>query len=517
VKIVELHALRLTIFDPKNKNMRIALSFLILFVSTSLMAQRTVDIKGLVEKDGVYYYSDNPFTGKSILKYETTGKRAQEIHWRNGIIHGNKTEWFENGIVRMRMSFVNGFRHGKFSYYYDNGQMKMTGKYEKDVLQGEFNSFYRSGNPQYTYFYTDGVKNGLSTTYFDQKGGQSFDNVNHKEQEVRVVNGIPDGIMRSWYPAGNPRKVIEYSMGVRNGVYKAWHINSNQAEEAYYKNGNLDSVRRVWDNLLGTIISQEHYKNGYKDGAWIKFDQMGDTASMINYKDDKKDGLYFVIIDGQFEATGQYKEGKMHGKWETGMVSNYRRQSGTYNMGEKSGDWFYYDNKGELLMKETHLIEIVEGLPEGSVKSYYHDGKLKSDYSVRKGMLEGPFKTYHANGKPRSITDYTNGMREGKEVIFSESGDTLGVSHYNEDKLDGLFYSKIKGAIESIGNYKNDKREGSWKLRLVSKSPREEGAYSAGIRVGEWRVYNMEGLATRKIIYGKNGKKKRTLYNKKGF
>lgn len=481
------------------------------------MAQRTVDIKGLKEKDGVYYYGNSPFTGKSILKYEASGKRAQELTWKAGVLNGSKTEWFKNGIVRMRMMFVNGYRHGKFSYYYDNGQVKMTGLYEKDFLQNEFNSFYRSGNKQYSYFYKNGEKHGLSTTYFDNKGKQSFANVGNKEQEVNVVNGIPDGVLNSWYPAGNPRKVVNYKMGTRNGPYKAWHINALMAEEAYFNNGELDSIRRVWDNLLGTIISQEYYKNGVKDGAWLTYDQYGDTASMLNYKNGLKDGDYVVIVDKKVEARGQYKADKMHGKWETGLVSNYRKQIGSYILGEKNGEWLYYDNKGELLMKEVHNIKLVDNFPEGNVKTYYKNGKMKSEYFVKKGVLEGSFKTFHSNGKPQSISNYSGGMENGVKVSFNEAGDTFSVVGYKSDKMHGLFYTKIKGAVESIGYYKQGKKNGHWELRLISKSPREEGSYLNDLRIGEWKIYNSKGVATRMIIYGKNGKKKKTLYNKKGY
>ena len=301
-------------------------------------------------------------------------------------------------------------------------------------------------------------------------------------------------------------------MGVRNGPFRAWHVNAIQAEEAYYKNGELDSIRRIWDNLIGTIISQEYYKEGKKDGVWIKFDQLGDTSKLMTYRDDLLDGKYYEKIDGNFEAKGMYKEGKKHGFWETGQVSNYRRQSGTYEMGEKIGEWTYYDGNGELLMVEDYKLTFEDGVPSGTIEAFYDNGKMKSKLTLEEGLIEGEYYTYHYNGKPEAITQYSDGFMNGKRVTFTSKGDTLSVSHYEDDILEGLYYSKYDGKVDDIGHFSDGKRSGPWKENLVSGDLRQEGEYKNDLRVGEWVVFNVKGKPMRKDIYADNGIKKKTIF-----
>ena len=327
--------------------------FLFLFLlPLSLIAQRTIAFEGLSEKEEIYYYKDKPFTGKSIRKH-VNNKKAQEAQWKDGKLHGTKREWWKSGAIRESMNFVAGYRHGEFSRYYDNGALKIKGTYEKNLLEGPFYGFFRNGNKEYLYHYKQSVKDGMSTTYFDYSKKQSFADVGYKEQEVLYVNGVPHGELNSYYRAGNPRRTINYEMGVLNGPSMMYHINANPADESYYKMGKRDSIRRVYDNLIGTLISQEYYIDGKKDGPWISFDQIGDTITLTHYKNNQLHGTYTSYIDNEVNNYGEYVNGKKDGAWKTGLVNNYRRTNGSYDMGTEVGEWIYYDIEGKKLMRRV--------------------------------------------------------------------------------------------------------------------------------------------------------------------
>jgi len=330
---------------------KILFTFLFL-LPLSVMAQKTILFEGLIEKDELYYYKDKPFTGKSIRKYED-GKKAQEAQWKKGKLHGLKREWWKNGAMREKMNFIAGYRHGEFTKHYDNGSLKIKGTYEKNLLEGTFYGYYRNGNKEYVYHYKKSIKDGMSTTYFDFSGKQTYADVGYIEQEVLYVNGVPHGELNSYYKAGNPRRVVNYKMGVMDGLTTLYHVNTLPAEEAYYKMGKKDSIRKIYDNLIGTQISQEFYKEGKKDGQWITFDQLGDTITVINYANDLMHGPYISYEDGVVNNYGAYVNGKKHGAWRTGLANNYRRTDGSYKNGIEFGEWIYYDIEGKKLMRRV--------------------------------------------------------------------------------------------------------------------------------------------------------------------
>lgn len=326
--------------------------FLLILSPFAMSAQRTIAFEGLVENNELYYYQDKLFTGRSIRKHDN-GKKAQEANWKNGKLHGTKSEWWKAGTMREKMNFIAGVRHGEFSLYYDNGSIKMKGNYEKDLLEGALEGYYRNGNKEYVVHYENGIKNGMSTTYFDFNGEQTYADVDNIEQQVLFVDGKPHGELNSYYRAGNPRNTLHYNMGVLHGASTSWHINALLAEEAYFKNGKKDSIKRVYDNLLGNLISQEFYKEGKKDGIWISFGQLGDTVTVSTYKEDTLHGAYYTMKDGEKNSFGNYVNGKKHGVWKTGQVDNYRRTEGEYNMGMEIGEWFYYDIEGKKLLRRV--------------------------------------------------------------------------------------------------------------------------------------------------------------------
>ncbi len=94
------------------------------------------------------------------------------------------------------------------------------------------------------------------------------------------------------------------------------------------------------------------------------------------------------------------------------------------------------------MFKCTAVIYILFSLnitlaQEGLIKSYYDNGKLKSEISYSNNVREGEAKLYYENGNIREERDYVNGKVDGL------------VKKYNED-----------GKLEEVFNIENGRREG---------------------------------------------------------
>lgn len=328
---------------------------------------RKVPFEQLVNINDVYYFNDKPFTGTSIESFPDKTK-MQEIQWKDGLIHGTKTEYFKGGVlVRAILNFKEGKRDGYFKYYHQNGQLKLCGKYINDLLDSTVNSFYDNGNPKYVFDYVMGVKTGLSISYF--KNGNI-------EQRTQLVNELPDGKMETFYEAGNIRLVTTYNKGIRNGQFLRYHLNGTIAEESYFKDGIQDSVSYYWDNAFGSILKIQNYNMGKKEGNWVTFNEIGDTLTTYTYKNNILDGPYRIymtqkvdhekgvdakgkkIYESEYfhelEEYGTYKEGKLHGEFKSGLYVREKHVEGHYSNGVMVGEWKYYNAEDKLVLYELY-------------------------------------------------------------------------------------------------------------------------------------------------------------------
>ncbi|MGE0561361.1 MAG: toxin-antitoxin system YwqK family antitoxin [Flavobacteriales bacterium] len=83
--------------------------------------------------------------------------------------------------------------------------------------------------------------------------------------------------------------------------------------------------------------------------------------------------------EGRLLQTGNFKEGKNHGKWTWFYQNGRKKLEGSFNMGSREGVWLTFDKNGDTLNK-----------------SYYIQDKLN-----------GPFITYK-KGSPIDTTIYIN-------------------------------------------------------------------------------------------------------------
>lgn len=326
---------------------------------------RKVPFNELVNINDVYYFKDKPFTGTSLETFDNKTKK-QEIQWKDGLIHGTKTEYFEGGtLVRAKLNFTAGVRNGPFQYYHHNGQLKLNGKYVNDLLDSTVNAFYENGNPKYTFTYVMGARTGLSLSYF---------NNGNVEQKVNLVDEKPDGIMETYYEAGNIRMVTSYKQGIRNGQFLRYHLNGTIAEESYFRDGIQDSVSYYWDNVFGSIMKIENYKMGLKEGPWVAFNEIGDTLSLYTYKDNILDGPYRIYISQKVDNAldvggkkkysaeyvhsldeyGSYKMGKQDGVFRTGLYNTENHVEGHFDNGVRVGEWRYYNEDGKQVLYELY-------------------------------------------------------------------------------------------------------------------------------------------------------------------
>jgi antitoxin component YwqK of YwqJK toxin-antitoxin module len=340
-------------------------------VPTGTLIPKEVKVKRIrwekftFDANGVAFYEGQPYSGPFYQIFEPSKDASQKFitskegFMVNGLKDGEYKEYSKKGIRQVKETYQNGLKNGPFEYYFeDNGALEFTGEFLKGELHNEVVCYYKSGQKKFVNHYNNGNRNGSCIAYFEN--GQI-------ESEATFVNEIPDGDEIGYFEDGFVRHIKTFNMGILNGRNYVFHKNNCPAIEEYYKNGKLDSVQRIFDVKTCNIISSGFYKEGVKHGTFVTYDMFehfGDTIEMKTYDNGQRNG-FSVVFKDKFDdklqrkvllpdTYGNYINESPDGLWFYGMVSNFQKRHGAYDMGIKIGEWLYYDIEGKLLLKQWY-------------------------------------------------------------------------------------------------------------------------------------------------------------------
>lgn len=87
--------------------------------------------------------------------------------------------------------------------------------------------------------------------------------------------------------------------------------------------------------------------------------------------------------NGKLLQTGNFKEGKNHGRWTWFYENGTKKLEGSFDMGSREGMWLTFDENGDTLTKSYYLkdklngpfIKYTKGNPTNTV-TYLNDVEL---------------------------------------------------------------------------------------------------------------------------------------------
>ena len=126
----------------------------------------------------------------------------------------------------------------------------------------------------------------------------------------------------------------------------------------------------------------------------------------------------YYYPSGEKEATGEYIDGEMHGKWvvwfENGVVESIQ----FYNIGLEDSIWKLYYPSGRI----AEIREYQNGLSEGKWSYYYENGNIQSEVFYKQHRMNGDFITYYDNGSKEQQGKYVQNLEEGEWDFWFENG-----------------------------------------------------------------------------------------------
>lgn len=164
----------------------------------------------------------------------------------------------------------------------------------------------------------------------------------------------------------------------------------------------------------------------------------------------------------------------------------------------------YYDN-GKLKSEINYLNKI----REGSAQFYYQNGNLKEELTFTNGAIDGVVKEYYENGKLKELYVIENGRREGPTTFYGEDGNYLksanyvaGILQHNEEDTSTQVIASSSANI-AVKNRTSEKDSAQ-----ITKSINEfnNSGYLTSAEVMPEPVGGMKAILDR-VVYPQNARK----------
>jgi antitoxin component YwqK of YwqJK toxin-antitoxin module len=185
-----------------------------LFEKILNIGEQRINVTGLSNTGGIFYYNGKPFTGVAFDMYDEKNIK-EEINYKDGKVDGRWVSYYQNGQIQGEIIFKDGKVDGRFVSYCENGVKKEETNYKDGKPDG------RAVN----YYYEDG-KIAVDTTV-----GNDTENDEHGQikLERNYKDGKPDG---RWVVYSKNGQIVQ-ELNFKDGYYDGKQV------MYYYKNGKV--------------------------------------------------------------------------------------------------------------------------------------------------------------------------------------------------------------------------------------------------------------------------------------
>lgn len=207
----------------------------------------------------------------STIEYYENGKVSFKGSFLNSKKHGLCTWYFKNGNLEEEFNYSNGTNDGAYTLYFEKGGVRQKGKYINGKLEGEVEYYHPNSRLLGKDKYEKGEFAQL-LDYFDETG------------KPTLTNG--SGLVLFYNELGNITAKVPYLNYCRDGKAEWFYNNGKLKEAAIYKYSETAKPKGLrWEILIsydenGKERDKGTLKNG--NGTWITYDDNG-KASTTEY------------------------------------------------------------------------------------------------------------------------------------------------------------------------------------------------------------------------------------------
>jgi antitoxin component YwqK of YwqJK toxin-antitoxin module len=228
-------------------------------------------------------------------------QKAEEGDYKENRKTGMWMEYYCNGTVKNKVTFMNGRPDGYAVIYYENGKVQEEGQWKNNRWVGNLKQYYENGTVQHDFKYNEsGKKEGMQT-------------YNHENGNVAVqgsfVDGKENGVVKEYTADGKLRSERTYNSG-------------QVAAVKVYDVGDEKKVEKIKDEPKLVVKADEKPMGAEKAGPMI-----------LNGKHTLYDKNHHVTKDGLFE-NNTFMEGKAYMYNDNGILTRVMIYKGGKYVGD---------------------------------------------------------------------------------------------------------------------------------------------------------------------------------------
>lgn len=165
--------------------------------------------------------------------------------------------------------------------------------------------------------------------------------------EGNFKDGEPVGEWKRYHEGGAVKAIINYRTDSDSAFAQLFNEQGKKVAEGNYVNEVKEGTWKYFSN--NTLISDEQYKNGVKNGISHSYYDSGEIMEQIDWKDGKQEGSYRIF----FKTGEPYMQYKVSNDKRNGLCLTYFQNGRTemeayYSNGLRDGSWNFYKEGGEL-------------------------------------------------------------------------------------------------------------------------------------------------------------------------
>lgn len=204
----------------------------------------------------------------------------------------------------------------------------------------------------------------------------------------------------------------------------------------------------------------------------------------------------FQYENGVVSSQGFMKNGKPEGYWKTFYPNGKLKSEGNRVNHELDSLWVFYSEDGIT----TQSITYSEGKKDGEKKSFYPDGIIQKKEVFASDVLTDTVVRFHPSGNVSSMVPIDT-LGKGKEQgigyeYADEDGRVTAVVQYRNGFIAGRERVNRKD--------KFNQKQGLWRYFYPTMVTKEEGRFKNDKKNGYWKTFDEEGnlLETLKYVDG---------------
>lgn len=184
---------------------------------------------------------------------------------------------------------------------------------------------------------------------------QKRDSLGRLAYDGYFKDGHASGTFHYYYQSGNIKTVSTLSQNGKRAVVVSFFQNGQKMASGIYYDEKKDSIWHFFSEKDGSLVSEESYEAGVKNGCSKLFFPDGVLADSTTWKNGKMEGLseqYYS--DGKIKVRSSYRNGEKQDAFNTYFMSGQTMISGHYLNDHPDGHWIYYNEKGEIVRTEDY-------------------------------------------------------------------------------------------------------------------------------------------------------------------